>query len=132
MARRRVPVPVFSRRLRLAAAAATAAVILYASVIDPPTAGPMPVYFGVPRDKWLHALAYASFASTLAYAVLPERGWLDRRALAAAFAVAVTYGVGLELVQAPLAARAFDATDAAANALGAAVGSLPWLLVRGR
>lgn len=132
MGRRRIRLPVLPREIRLAAAAFVATAILYTSLIDPPTAGPMPVYLGVGQDKWLHALAYAGFASTLAYAALPERGTLDRRTLAVAVAVAVAYGVGVELVQLPLAARAFDPTDALANGLGAAVGSLPWLQVRGR
>lgn len=47
------------------------------------------------------------------------------------FLVAVAYGTGLEGVQATLPARTADPLDALANAVGAAVGALPWLVVRG-
>jgi VanZ family protein len=123
-----VRVPVLPRPVRYAGALGVAAVLLWASVIRPPATDPggQPfVLFGVPGDKWLHAVAYAGLAGALAYARLAER----RDLLVVAF-VAVAYGLAIEGVQAPLAYRAFSLADAAANAVGATVGAALWTRVR--
>lgn len=128
----RPAVPLLPRPVRVAGAAAVALAILFASVVDPPTTGASPVILGVSKDKWLHALAYAGLASSLAYAGLPETDVPERRAVAAAFLLAVGYGVGIELVQSTLPYRAFDLLDVLSNAVGATVGVVPWLGVRAR
>lgn len=128
----RLPVPLLPRWLRVAGAAAVALVILFASVIDPPSTGAPVVFLGIPEDKWLHALAYAGLASALAYAALTPGDRVTRRALGVALLLAAAYGIGIEGVQAFLPARSFDLLDALANTVGAVVGTAPWLGVRGR
>ena len=106
--------------VRFGLVAAWALVLLYASVSDPSGAplarsGPLGL---LGFDKWLHAGAYAAFAVLLAYALLPR--WRStRRGLIAALLLAGGYGLAMELLQAPLAARSFDLADATANVLGA-------------
>lgn len=124
-------VPLVDRRLRVAAALVVAAVVLAASVVDPPGTGAPTQVFGLPADKWLHAAAYAGVAAAVGYAALDGSG-LSARALVAVFCLAAGYGLAVELVQLPLAARTFDPADAAANAVGALVGTLPWLVVDSR
>lgn len=126
-------VSVLARPLRLAVAGGVALAILVASVVDPPGAGSpaaQPVA-GIPLDKWLHALAYAGLATTLAYASVPERG-RRLRVLVGVVLLAAGYGLGIELVQATLPYRSFDLLDALANTVGATVGALPWFGVRGK
>jgi len=115
--------------LRWAAVAVVAGGIFVASVLDPPSSGvPALGPFGAfGLDKWLHALAYAGLAGTLASALAPGRS----PALTAALAglLAVGYGVGIEFVQAPLAERSFSVADMAANGLGAVLAVLGWRLL---
>jgi VanZ family protein len=127
----RHPVPLVDRRLRRALAAGVAAVVLVASVVDPPSTGTPTVLFGLGIDKWLHAVGYAGLAAAVGYARLDGTG-LDGRALLAVFCLVTAYGFGVELVQAPLPARSFDLADAATNAVGAALGTAPYLRLRGR
>jgi VanZ family protein len=126
----RLPVPLVDRRLRVGLALLVVTAVFVASVVDPPGAGAPTRLFGLPADKLLHAVAYAGVAGAVGYAALDEHG-LAPRALLAVFLLAASYGFGIELVQAPLPARAFDLLDAAANAVGAAVGTLPYLRLRG-
>lgn len=123
--------PLIDRRLRYVFAVGVAVVVLIASVVDPPSTGGPTVLFGVGVDKWLHLLAYAALAGAVGYARLDETG-LDGRALLSVLVLVAAYGFGVELVQAPLLARAFDLADATVNALGAAVGTAPYLRLRGR
>lgn len=127
----RYRVPLIDRRLRHALAAGVAALVLVASVVDPPSTGTPTVLLGAGVDKWLHAVAYAGLAVTVGYARLGESE-LDGRTLLAVFLLVAAYGFGVELVQAPLPARSFDLADAAANAVGAALGTAPYLRLRGR
>lgn len=124
------PVPLVDRRLRVGAALFVAAVVFVASVITPPDTGAPARLFGLPVDKLLHTVAYAGVAGAVGYAALDERGLAPRR-LVAVFLVAAGYGFGIELVQAPLSARMFDPLDATANAVGAALGTLPYRYLRG-
>jgi len=116
--------PTLPRSARYGLAAAWAGAVLVASLVDPPGAGPTPPGpFGlVGLDKWLHLAAYAGLAALVGYAALAR----DARALALAAAVAGVYGVGMELLQWPLAARSADPVDATANATGALVGAAAW------
>ena len=125
------PVPLVDRRLRAALVVVLAAVVLIASVVDPPSTGGPTTLFGVGADKWLHGVAYAGLAAAVGYARLDGTG-LDGRALLAVFLLVTAYGFGIDLVQAPLPARAFDLADAAANAVGAGLGTAPYLWLRGR
>jgi VanZ family protein len=109
-------------RYRYALALGVALAVLAASVVDPPgSGGPTPLGpFGLlGADKYSHATAYLAVALSL--------GWARRagtpRALLIVAAVATAYGAGIELVQAPLPARSFDLADAAANAVGAGIGT---------
>jgi VanZ family protein len=116
--------------LRWLAVAIVAAGILYASLIDPPSSGlaPLGPLGLVGMDKWLHALAYAGLAGTLAVALAPGRG-VGRstgRVALLALVFAVGYGVGIEFAQAPLPERAFSVADMAANATGSGVGVGGW------
>ncbi|WP_321112156.1 VanZ family protein [Halorussus salinisoli] len=112
--------------LRWVAVAVVAGGIFFASVLDPPSSGvpslgPLGT-FGM--DKWLHALAYAALAGTLASALAPGRSPTVVAALAGLLAVG--YGVGIEFVQAPLAARSFSVADMVADAVGAGMAVLGW------
>jgi VanZ family protein len=117
--------------LRWFAVAFVAGGILYASLLDSPSSGleafgPLGV-FG--RDKWLHALAYAALAGTLASALAPGRSPAAVAALAGL--LAACYGVGIEFAQAPLAERHFSVADMAANATGAALAVPGWRVIIG-
>lgn len=128
---RHLVLPLVDRRLRYVLAVGVAAAVFVASVVNPPSTDGPTVLFGVGVDKWLHLLAYAALAGAVGYARLDEAG-LDGRALLGVFLLVAVYGFGVEFVQAPLPARAFDLADAAVNALGAAVGTAPYLRLRGR
>ena len=102
-----------------------AGVVLFASVIDPPSAGTAPGGpFGLGADKWLHAATYAALAILLAYAALARTS----RALLAVVVLAAGYGAGIEVVQSFLPLRSFEATDMAANAIGAAAAVGIWTI----
>jgi VanZ family protein len=114
------------RWLRWAAVAVVAGGILYASLLDPPTSGLAPLgplgLLGM--DKWLHALAYAALAGTVALALAPRAG--TARVVVLAVIVSVAYGVGIEFAQAPLPERSFSVADMAADAVGVGVGVVGW------
>ncbi|MFB6068661.1 MAG: VanZ family protein [Halobacterium sp.] len=112
---RRPTVPLLARPLRWLAVLAVAAVILVGSVV----AVPGSVSSSTPWwDEVAHLVAYAAFASVLAYATA---GWRDRpyRRAGVVVGVAVGYGVLVELVQAPIPSRRFSRADAVVNAAGA-------------
>lgn len=123
------PLPALPRPVRLAVAVLVAAVIFVGSVVDPPSSGQPAVVLGVAQDKWLHGVAYAALAVAVGYAAAPELGRLDHRALLGVFLVVVSYGAGIEVVQAFLPVRAFDLADLAADALGAGVAVGGWRAV---
>jgi len=74
-------------------------------------------------DKYLHALSFAVLAVTLAVA-LPATS--ARRLLVLVVAVAVGYGLLIELLQLPLPYRSFSPLDLAADAVGAGLVALCW------
>ncbi|WP_256296674.1 VanZ family protein [Haloarchaeobius salinus] len=118
------------RAWRWGPAVAWAAVVLVASLVDPPgaaTASTRP--FGVlPADKWQHGLAYAVLGGLVARAL--ERTTLQAALLAVALAVAV--GFGVELCQSFVPWRTASLGDGAANAVGAVVGVAGWRIAAKR
>ncbi|MFD1597540.1 VanZ family protein [Halobellus rarus] len=129
----RVRIPLVPRSLRWGVVLAVAATILYYSVFTPPGSGIIRTGpFGVlAYGTWLHGLAYAGLAVTLAYA-FQDRPWRDRTVLLAVFLVAVGYGAGIELLQSTLETRTADIVDLLVNAAGAAIAAVCWRLLARR
>ena len=101
-----VRLPLLAPWLRYAFVTVVAAVIFVASLLRPdptaaPTMGPLGI---VGADKWTHALAYAGLA----------------------VALAVGFGVVIELLQWPIPYRTASAVDVLADAVGAGVLALAW------
>jgi len=117
------PVPLVPGPVRWLLVGLVAAGILAVSIVPTGAAGQTTGPLGVGADKYLHALGYAVLALALTYAMA---GWRPRIAAVAAFAVAVAFGLGVELVQFPLAYRRFSLLDLAANATGASAVALGW------
>ncbi|WP_251344449.1 VanZ family protein [Haloplanus halophilus] len=128
-----VRVPLVPRSLRWGMVLTVAATILYYSVFTPPGSGVLQTGpFGVlGYGTWLHGLAYAGLAVTLAYA-FQGRPWRDRTVLLAVFLLAVGYGAGIELLQSTLATRTADIVDLLVNAAGAAVAAVCWRILTRR
>ncbi|WP_178917954.1 VanZ family protein [Natronomonas gomsonensis] len=115
--------PPAPRSLRYFGVFACAAVILYASVLDPGEGTPERL-FGIGVTVYLHVVAYAGFAGAVGYALLAT----DRRALLIAATASMLYGAGIEVVQSFLAYRTMSAFDVAVNAGGATIGAALWWL----
>lgn len=124
---------------------AWAAFVLVASVTEPSGGPPSPPVFGLPADKVLHGLTYATLAAAVAVGLAtpslraavgaPLRGRSRRRVALLAVVVATAYGLAIEGVQYPIPYRTFDLLDAVANAVGAVIGAAGWVagaLVRRR
>ncbi|MDB2224447.1 VanZ family protein [Halorubrum ezzemoulense] len=129
----RLRLPLVPRWLRLAGVVAVASTILYYSVFTPPGSGvirtgPLGVF---PYGTWLHGLAYAGLAVTLAYA-FQDSPWRDRTVLGVVFLLAVGYGGSIELLQSTLDARTADFGDLLTNAVGAAVAAVCWRVLTRR
>lgn len=93
-----------------------------------PPMGPGPANL-VGADKWLHGLAYGGLALALLYALAAT----DRpfpHSIALTLGVAVAFGLGVELVQAPLPTRRFEPLDVVANGVGAALAATVWMAGR--
>jgi VanZ family protein len=127
-ASRRLHLPLLPRWARYAAAALVFTAVTVGSVTG--DAPPPPPGFGDFFDKYLHFAAYAGLALALAYATAHWRDAPYRRA-AIVFTVAVGYGLLMEFVQAPIPNRYFSLADALANALGASL-VVVWFLVERR
>lgn len=123
----RLRLPLVPGSLRWAAVALVGLVILYYSVVPAPGSGTFRSGpFGlVGFSTWLHLLAYAGLAATLAYA-LHDSPRPDRQVLAIVFLVAVAYGAGVELLQSTLANRHGDYADVLVNSLGAGLAVVGW------
>lgn len=117
-------IPLFPPVVRWLAVALVAGVVLFASVTRPAGVGGALGPFGVLGiDKYLHALAYAALAGTLAYALADAP---VERVAVVVFLAAVGFGLGVELVQSALPYRTFSLRDAAANAVGATLAAVLW------
>ncbi|MFC7132499.1 MULTISPECIES: VanZ family protein [Salinibaculum] len=112
------------QRARWGLVAVVAAAILVAAVVRPGDAGPTLGPLGVlGLDKYLHALAFAALAATLAAALATSS---VERLLVVVVLVSVGYGLLVELLQLPLAYRSFSLLDLAADAVGAVLVALLW------
>lgn len=111
-------------RFRLLPAVLWAVYVFFASLTDPgggsvSMTGPLG-FIGF--DKWLHVGTYATFAFLTAVGLWAR----TNRQLAVVCLVTVTFGISMEALQYPLAARSADLFDAAANTVGTAVGLGVW------
>jgi len=88
----------------------------------------LPALLGVPLDKWVHAASYALLTGLLAWG----RRTRDRSAVATLSVLATGYGAGIELLQALVATRGLSAADMLANAVGAAVAAIAYIVARSR
>jgi VanZ family protein len=109
-------------------AVAWAAIVLVASLVDPPGAatpatGPLGV---LSADKWQHGLGYAVLGGLVARAVNRPTA----SGLALAVGLAVAFGGCVELLQGVVPARTLSLADAGANAVGALLGVTAWRLAR--
>lgn len=77
-------------------------------------------------DKLLHVVDYAALAFALGYAVRARR-WTTLVTVAVA---AAAVGGVVELLQGPIPTRDTSLVDAAANTLGAALGTAGWWVTR--
>jgi len=129
----RLRVPLVPRSIRWGIVLAVAATILYYSVFTPPGSSMIQTgpFGALGYGTWLHGLAYAGLAVTLAYA-FQGRPWRDRTVLLAVFLLAVGYGMGVELLQSTLATRTADIGDLLVNAAGAAIAAVCWRILTRR
>ena len=118
------------RCLRWLLVVGVAATILYWSVVTPPAPGGRLVGpFGViGLDKWVHAIAYAGLAASLAFALGPSSR-SDLEIVVIVIGATVAYGLGIELVQLTVPTRQFSVADLAADAVGAVMVVLGWRLL---
>lgn len=103
-------------------AIAVGVAIVAASVVRVP-GEPSPTPGPVGLTDPFHLVGYAALAVAVAVALSENR--VTTRSIhvaAVAVAVATLFGVGIELVQAPIPWRSFAVADAAINAVGAVVG----------
>ncbi len=126
---RRVPFPLFPRRVRWGMAGLAVAAVGGLSVVAVPQAEPV---VGPPRglalDKWRHGLAYGAVGLSLAYATA-DWDWPRWRLAALVVGLAAAYGLGIEALQLVLPHRYGEVGDAVANLLGAGL-ALGWFLLR--
>ncbi|MBV0924933.1 VanZ family protein [Halomicroarcula limicola] len=125
-----VRLPLLPRWLRWSAVALVGGFIFYTSVVVAPPATPIDdvKLTLIPLDKWRHLVAYAALAGTLVYATTDwslERRWTALTVVA----VAVLYGIGIEVGQSFRPDRYLSLGDAYANAVGALLVT-PWYLLR--
>lgn len=113
----RFHVPLLPAWVRWTGVALVAVAIFVLSVVLAPPEQVVPKPEPLALDKWRHFLAYGVLSAALGYALV-DREWDTRAYLAAGLGVAVTYGLSIEVVQAPLPYRFFSLGDALANALG--------------
>lgn len=133
MVMRRLRLPLVPRWVRLTLVLVVSGVVFVGSVVRPPASGgPILGPFGlVSQTVWLHAIAYATIAMLIAYA-LQSGGRPTWPVLGVAFVLATVFGMGIELVQSRLAYRTFEVADMLVNAGGAALAVVVWRLLAAR
>lgn len=122
----RIRFPLLPRGLRVLGVCVVLATIVYFSLLDAPPGPPQPTPFW---DKHLHFLAYFGLALALAYATVRVRDQPLRRGLLV-YGGALGVGIAIELAQGPLPNRYFGWGDLLANALGASLVAIWFLLER--
>lgn len=126
-----VRVPLASKPVRYGAVVSVAVIILLLSVEDPGTTSTY--YYGpfgvIRRDKWSHAIGYALFTATIAYALATPVETSRRRWLALSVCLAVAFGVCVELIQWPIPYRTMSGIDAVANTIGSCLLAVVWLWI---
>lgn len=127
MTNRAIRFPLAPRFLRFCIVIITLIGIVYFSLITMPPEAPtqQPLW-----DKYLHFVAYAGFAATMAYATVDLR---DRPIRRGVFVIGstITVGILIELSQGLIPYRYFRWTDIVANTLGSVLVSI-WFLVERR
>ncbi|MFC6757453.1 MULTISPECIES: VanZ family protein [Haloarcula] len=108
-------------------AIAFAVLLLVVSLVPAPETGgaPLPTPFGIALDKWVHAGSYGALTGLLAWA----RRSREVVVVGALVALAIGYGVGIELLQGLVPSRGTSGADAIANTVGATLAGLAWLVV---
>ncbi|EMA00838.1 VanZ like family protein [Haloarcula vallismortis] len=115
------------RRRYLPAAGFSLLLLVTSLLLVPEGAGEqVPALLGFALDKWVHAASYGLLAALLAWG----RQARDVTTVAALVTVSVCYGAGVELLQALVPSRGVSGADFVANAVGAVLAGLAWLLVR--
>ena len=110
-------------------ALAFAGLVLLASLVPvPDSTTAVPALFGVDLDKWVHAASYALLTGLLAWG-RRSREWV---AVAALAVLATGYGAAIELLQTLVATRGLSTADVLANAVGAAVAAIAYIVARSR
>ncbi|AEM56132.1 hypothetical protein HISP_02625 [Haloarcula hispanica N601] len=84
----------------------------------------VPALLGFRLDKWVHAASYGLLAALLAWG----RQARDVTTVVALVTVSVCYGAGVELLQGLVPSRGVSGTDFVANAVGAVLAGLAWLV----
>ena len=84
----------------------------------------VPALLGFALDKWVHAASYGTLAVLLAWG----RQARDVTTVAALVIVSLCYGAGVELLQALVPSRGVSGADFVANAVGAVLAGLAWLV----
>lgn len=126
----RLPFPLLPTTVRWLGVGAVTAVLVYFSLLTTPPAAPPEPGLADFWDKKLHFAGYAALGVALAYATATSR-WSSLRRAVLVIGAAVLFGVGIEVLQAPLPDRYFSYDDMLANALGALLAT-GWLLVESR
>lgn len=121
------PVPKRAGRRARRLAVAWTLLVAAASVVDPAVGlelvGASPTAGGDGAGAAAFAAAHLLAYGVLAWLLVDGLGGRGRRDVVGAVAVAAAVGVGIELLQAPVAARSASAADAIVNAVGATVGA---------
>jgi len=124
----RVAVPLLPSAFRWLGAGLIAGALVYFSLLTPPPVAPpepAPLW-----DKKLHLAGYAILTLSLAYATAASELRSPRRVLLVLVS-AVLLGAGIELLQGRLPDRYFSYGDMIANAIGAVLASV-WFLLETR
>lgn len=123
-------VPLLPARLRWLGVVAVVVMLIYFSLLTAPPSAPPDEGLAAFWDKQLHFAGYLALGLALAYATATAGYPRLRRALLVVVA-AVTFGVGIEVLQAPLPDRYFSYADMLANAVGAVLAA-GWFLIEPR
>lgn len=120
-------IPLLPRWTRWALVVVVSSIIVYFSVIEVPST---PSRAGPFLDKQMHFAAYGGLTLVYAYATAHYRFRPVTRAIGVIVAV-LLFGVFVELLQGVVPVRQFSRLDILANAVGAVVASV-WFVIESR